>query len=70
MNAVAKPMPIDQQLRDLERKQAYMLKRAVEIECGECRVEQRFGIFMDANYYKLKADKLKRDLSQMKREAL
>jgi hypothetical protein len=58
----------NQQIRDIDQKLSYMLEKAVEIEGGERRVEQRFGIILDANYYRVKARELKYSLASIRQE--
>jgi hypothetical protein len=57
-----------QQIRDTDQKLSYMLEQAAEIESGKRSVEQRFGIILDANYYRVKASELKRSLALISRE--
>jgi hypothetical protein len=70
MNALAELSQTEQQIRDIKQRLSYMLERAVEIESGERRVEQRFGVFLDANYYRVNASELKYSLTSRRQENL
>jgi hypothetical protein len=58
MNELAKTSKAEKQKLEIEQKHRYFLERATAIENGECPVEQRSGIVLDANYYKVKVCEL------------
>jgi hypothetical protein len=65
MSELAKTSQAGMQEREIEKKHRYFLERATAIENRECPVEQRFGIVLDANYYKGKASELKDVLNEV-----
>ena len=65
MNELAKISQAEKQKLEIEQKHRYFLGRATAIENGECPVEQRFGIVLDANYYKVKARELEGALNEV-----
>jgi hypothetical protein len=65
MSELAKTSQTEMQMLEIEKKHRYFLERATAIEKSECPVEQRFGIVLDANYYKGKASELKDVLNEV-----
>jgi hypothetical protein len=68
MNELAKLNEPEQQIRDIERKLNYVLERATEMKNGERRIEQRFGISLDENYFNEKAGDLYRSLTLLRQQ--
>lgn len=51
--------------RKLQERYRYLLTRAEAIDNGTTRIEQRFGIVMDAAYYRNRAELLRDALIEM-----